>query len=239
MNEELVAQICTHLIVITPPSIALIGIYISLIASHITSYRIFYITAFIWQSVWMTTRCVVGCLLPICNKYLKKVIDEDTRIVMAFCVTSVLLFIEFIIQITMLTANVVVVYTVDNNSTDGGVENGGLILSGIICVLVLAFLGFNSTMCICFIQISKLDCVACCSFVDCCSGAVTRCCKLCRRRERQYVGIHGMPQMEPEPPYDTIEMLPVNESQMEPVPPYDTIEMLPVNESQMETCTSL
>ena len=36
------------------------------------------------------------------------------------------------------------------------------------------------------------------------------------------------------PPYDTIEMLPVNESQMEPVPPYDTIEMLPANEPQME-----
>ena len=206
--------ICVHLLVFTPPSIALITVYISLIVSHITSYRIFYITAFIWQSVWMIIRCVVGCLLLLGNKCLKKVIDGDTRCAMAFCVTSVLLFIEFIIQITMLTANLVVVYTVDNNSTDRGVENGGLILSGIICVLVLAFLVFHSAMCICFIQISKLDCVGgCCSFVDCCadgtfrcSRAVTRCCYLCsrsvdllyRRKERK-LETNDIPQMEPEP----------------------------------------
>ena len=28
------------------------------------------------------------------------------------------------------------------------------------------------------------------------------------------------PQMEPEPPYETVEMLPANEPQMEPEPPY-------------------
>ena len=48
--------------------------------------------------------------------------------------------------------------------------------------------------------------------------------RLYRRRERQQVEICNVPQTERIPPYDTIEMLPVNTSQVEPVPPFEPTE---------------
>ena len=197
------------------------------------TYRIFYMTALIWQFLLVVIHCGAGCLVPICIKCLKVFEEDDKRHSVTHCVRSLLLFIEFIMQIIVLIANLVVVYA-DNQME--GVDILGIITSGSVCVLVLLCLVIQLCTFVCHYKESEVDWISdCCEDVgDSCSGAVTRCCKLCRRRERQYVGIHGMPQMEPEPPYDTIEMLPVNESQMEPVPPYDTIEMLPVNESQME-----
>ena len=220
---------------------------IIILASYLPISHSFYIIAIIWQLLCMILRCVGGCVVPLCAKLCLPYGESEERCIMTCCLTNVLLFVEFIIQIIMLIANLVVVYTVDNHSNEVSVGFGWLI-SGSVCVFVLVCLFIHLYAGAIFISescggISEScgDIGECCRGVgECCedgivgcSRAVTRCCKLCHRRERQ-VERHDVPQTEPVPPYDTIEMLPVNESQMEPVPPYDTIEMLPVNESQME-----
>ena len=234
---ELWWYLCLSICVFPFFSIGIIVMNIIILSSF---HHIFYLIAITWQFYCMILRCVAGCLVPICVKlcFPRSFYENrfEERCVTACCVTSLLVFTEFIIQIIMLIANLVAV----DNQIETRAEIAGIILSGIICVFVLVCLVIHSCTCVCVYKDSELDWISkccrgvgeCCEEVgescrdvgECCRGvgescrdvgeccedgiagcsrAVTRCCKLCRRRER-HVEIRDVPQVEPVPPYDTI-----------------------------------
>ena len=133
--------------------------------------HIFYLIAITWQLLCMILRCVAGCLFPIgIEQWYARDYGysaSDKRCVTACCVTSLLLFTEFIIQVIMLIVNLV---AVDNQIETEIAEIVGLILSGIICVFVLVCLVIHLCTCVCVYKDSELDWIS-----ECCRGMVENC----------------------------------------------------------------
>ena len=168
--------------------------------------RDYYIVGTVWFSISVIINCGTGCLNVLVDCKTEKKVKSCA---MGCGIGIIPLSIELIIHVIMLIANVIIgVYR--HRSADEAVN---VILLGVIGLLVLLLLIIH------IIVFTTL-----CLYINCRRKVARATSRLYRKRERQQVEICNVPQTEPVPPYDTIEMLPVNESQVEPVPPFEPTE---------------